>query len=694
MMNKQCIKIVMLTILLLVSICTQAQKVPQVRIIARADSLGGIQLRWAATNASAWKRCNQYGFKLVRYTVLRNKRLLEKPERKLIGEGIKPKPLDGWKTLAETNSYAAIIAQALYGKDFDVSNVDTKGITKIIAQSQEQEQRFGFSLHAADMSFEAAKLAGWGLVDTETKRDEKYLYRIITAAPAHVLKPDTASVFISPAAYEPLPEVDDVTAQFGNRTVMLSWDYSRLASYYTSYFISKSTDGGKTFKRLDGIPVSNLNDQDDKPSQRMYFMDSLSNNTIEYQYRVCGVNSFGEEGPFSTPVIGQGRDVLAFVPGIETAFIDDDDTLKINWSFEEQANILIKGFVINRSDRANGIYRVFTDTLVAIQRNLSLKKVLDATSYITVTAIPKHGDGRTSFPALVQVIDRIPPGTPFGLKARVDTNGIVTLKWNPNTEKDIMGYKVYQALKEGEDLVPLTDSVWLVNTFRDTLNLKLLNKKAWYGVSALDKRFNQSAVSALVEVKKPSLIPPSPAVFTKYETKRDSVILHWINSMDEDIVMHSLQRKLISDSTFTEVLQYPKRKNNIYTDMHLQGGKRYIYCIQAKNESGLITPSSLLELSIPASAGPVKEITRLFAYPQKDQKRIQIVWEDQLPDVAEYRIYRSTKGSPFALWKSIDPPQKGVYDTDVQLNTEYEYAVMATLQSGAYSSMKKVTAKF
>jgi len=691
MMNKQCIKIVMLTILLLVSICTQAQKVPQVRIIARADSLGGIQLRWAATNASVWKRCNQYGFKLVRYTVLRNKKLLEKTERKLIGQGIKPKPLEGWKTLAEKNSYAAIIAQALYGKDFDVGNTDTKGITKIIAQSQEQEQRFGFSLHAADMSFEAAKLAGWGLVDTETKRDEKYLYRIITAAPAHVLKPDTASAFISPAAYEPLPEVDDVTAQFGNRTVMLSWDYSRLLSYYTSYFISKSTDGGKTFNRLQDIPVSNLND---RPSPRMYFMDSLSNNTLEYQYRVCGINSFGEEGPCSTPVIGQGRDVLAFVPGIETAFIDDDDTLKINWSFEEQANILIKGFLINRSDRPNGIYRVFTDTLVATQRHLSLKKALESTSYVTVTAIPKHGEGRTSFPALVQVLDSIPPGTPTGLKACVDTNGIVTLTWNPNTEKDMMGYKVYQVLKEGEDLVPLTDSVWLVNTFRDTLNLKLLNKKVWYGVSALDKRFNQSAISPLVEVKKQSLIPPSPAVFTKYEIKRDSVILHWINSMDEDVVMHSLQRKLISDSTFAEVLQYPKRKNNTYTDMHLQGGKWYIYCIQAKNESGLATSSALLELSIPASAGPVKEITRLFAYPQKDQKRIQIVWDDRLPDVAEYQIYRSIKGNPLTLWKSIVSPQKGIYDTDVEINVEYEYAVMATLQSGSYSAMKKVIANF
>lgn len=671
----------------------KAQINPQVRIIARADSVGKIHLRWAATNSSTWKRCNKYGFRLERYTIIRDKQLLEKPECKQIGGIIKPKPLNEWKTLAEKNNYAAILAQALYGKDFAVSNTEIKGITHIIAQSQEQEQRFSFSLYAADMSFDAAGLAGWGLIDWETRRNEKYLYRIITAAPTRELKTDTASVFISPAEYEPLPMIEDVAAQFGNRTVMLSWDCGRLASYYTSYYVSKSIDGGKTFKRLEGVPVTNFNSRADQSSQRMYLMDSLSNNLMEYQYRVCGISSFGQEGPCSVPVVGHGRELLAFAPSIETAFVDDRGVLQFQWLFEEEGNTLIKGFVINRSDRAGGGYQIFTDTLGAKLRRLNLKKVVEETNYFTITAVPYHGESRTSFPVLVQTIDSIPPSIPSGLKAIIDTSGVVTLSWNPNTERDFFGYKVFQALKEGEDLVPLTDSVWFSNTFLDKLNLNLLNRKVWYGISALDKHYNQSAVSALIEVKKPSRIPPSPAVITRYEIKGDSLQLYWVNSTDGDVKIHSLHRKGPDDEFFVKLIEYSGQSRTSYTDVALQGGKSYAYYIQVQNEAELVTISEPLELSISAKSEFKKEIARLFAYSQKEQKRIQVVWDDQLSDVVEYQLYRAPNGQPLVSWQSVNPLQKGVYDTEVSAGEVYEYGIVAVLKSGRYSAMKRITAK-
>lgn len=116
--------------------------------------------------------------------------------------------------------------------------------------------------------------------------------------------------------------------------------------------------------------------------------------------------------------------------------------------------------------------------------------------------------------------------------------------------------------------------------------------------------------------------------------------------------------------------------------------------MQAKNEGDLTTSSELLEITVPASAGPAKEITRLYARYQKDQKRIEITWDDQLPEVVEYQIYRGTKGQALSFWQTTDPVQKGVYDTDVKAGVLYEYAVMAILKSGAYSAMKRVTIKF
>ncbi len=41
----------------------------------------------------------------------------------------------------------------------------------------------------------------------------------------------------------------------------------------------------------------------------------------------------------------------------------------------------------------------------------------------------------------------MPPAVPSGLKAVVDSNGVVTLTWNKNSERDLMGYKIYRAMK-------------------------------------------------------------------------------------------------------------------------------------------------------------------------------------------------------------------------------------------------------
>ena len=680
--------------LILLNNTSFAQKAAQTRIIARAENTGAIRLRWTTTDAMAWKYSNQHGFKLERYTVLRDKQRLPKPEYKLMnGAIIKAKPLDQWKELAGQDNYAAIIAQALYGKDFQLTSSANKGAAKMIAQSRELEQRFSFAVYAADMSFDAAVLAGWGIIDYDAKVNEKYLYRLSTAAPANVLKPDTCSVFISPKEHEPLPSVKDVFARFGDRNVRLSWDFSKLTKHYVSYLIEKSVDQGKTFQRLKGAPVSDLNAREGKTSTKIYFTDSIANNVV-YQYRVRGINSFGEVGPHSKAVIGQGYEQLSYAPTIKSSFIDDNGILQLKWTFEEASNHLLKGFVIHRSDKIDGRYELFSDTLANTTRSLSAKKTLVNSNYFTLTAIPNYGKGRSSFPILVQAVDSVPPAIPSGLKVTIDTCGIVRLSWDKNTEKDFNGYKIYRALKAGEDLVPLTDGILDKNTFEDQIELNMLNKKVWYGVSALDKRFNQSAVSPLVEVRKPSKIPPSPPVFTKYAIQGDTLKLNWINSNDEDIFTHSLHRKKTSDSTATKVFEYAIGTQTNYADTQLLPGTNYTYYLQAKNDSGLTSNSEPIEIYTPTNAGPAKEITRFYAYPQPNEKRIQLVWDDQLTEVIEYQLYRAINDQTLLSWRSTPSPNKGLYDTDVKMGTSYTYGIQAVLQSGGFSSIKKVTVKY
>lgn len=672
------------------------QAASQIKMIARPDPSGHtIRLRWAATNAALWKLTNQYGFILERYTVLRDKKMLDNPERKVLGATpIKSKPLNDWEAAAKKDQYAAVLAQALFGKDFQVGGGDSKGISRIISQSQETEQRFSFSLFAADMSFEASLLAGWAWVDNDVKPNEKYLYSLTTAIPATVSKPDTAGVFIGAENYEPLPPVQEINAQFGNQAVMLTWDYSRVAGYYTSYYVEKSEDGGKTFRRLSDVPVSNLNENEKKPSKRMYLTDTLRSNTISYQYRVRGIDPFGENGPPSKVIKGQGTNILPFVPGIQSAYVDDKGLLQMEWAFEEKANGMIKGFRLNRADDAGGPYTVWVDSIGANARSLHLKRSVEGSGYFTLTALAKEGESRTSFPVLVQPVDSVAPAIPAGLKAIIDSNGVVTLTWNKNSEKDLMGYKVFRAMKKDEEPVPLVDSVWYGNKFRDKLSLKLLNKKVYYAVTALDNRFNQSELTAFVEVKKPDIIPPSAAVITKYLISGNQVTINWINSVDEDIAAHILYRKAKGDSNYTAVQHFASKSRNSYTDTIQQGSGQYSYYIAAQSEGGLTTPSEALTVSITTGAKGSLQLTRLYAYPQPDQRRVEVVWDDQMQQVSTYQVYKSSGNGAMTLFKTLPAGQKGLYDTDVQPNTAYQYAVLAVLTSGVYSEMKKVTVNY
>lgn len=658
--------------------------------VSKKDNL--INVRWGVTDAQAWQLSNKYGFNVERFTVLRDKKMLAKPERKLIATGLKPKPLAEWENLAKTDNYAAVIAQAIYGEKFEMSGTASNGVANIIAQSQDLEQRFGFSLYAADMSFSGAKMAGWGYTDTDIKSNEKYFYRIKSAIPANQLKIDSAGAYIGMDDYEPLPKIEEVTTNFGDKSVILSWDYARLKSFYNAYYIEKSIDGGTTFNKVSELPITNLNEKQGSASKRMYYIDSLNNNQTKYQYRIAGINPFGELSPYTDVVEGKGKSLLAYVPNIRKNIVDEKGVLQLQWEFDEAGNNQINSFTLNKATTSEGPYLEVVKNISPEKRNLSYDK-LDAANYFTITAVAKEGEGRTSYPVLVQPVDSIPPAIPTGLVAKIDTTGKVTLNWNANKEQDLLGYKIFRALSKGEEAVPLVDSVWFVNSYSDVLSLKMTNKKAWYGVTAIDKRFNQSKLSEMVELKKPSVIPPSPAVITKYKTEGGKVTLNWVNSTDEDVVSHTIYRRIHPDSAWVIVKVFTDTTNS-FVDEKLKGEQNYEYVIEAQNEGKLKTRSEMLMIETTAAAGEKLTLTRLYAYPKLDERRIEIVWEDKLNNVKSYQIYKAQVGGSISLWKVLDAKEKGLFDTDLKINTTYEYGVIAVFQSGAYSEMKTVTVKY
>ncbi len=196
----------------LVAFCVAAQPRDTVRVSVRANVKADmIQLRWAVNSPAAWKQSTRNGFHIERYTVVRNGAMLNPAERvELTAAPLVPKPLNAWQELATANNYAAIIAQALYGEDFQLAGDDAKGVSKFIALAQEMEQRYLVSTYAADLCYPAALLAGWGFEDRTVKPGERYLYRIIPVVPAKGTAVKQGSVYTGLQDYQPLPQPQEL----------------------------------------------------------------------------------------------------------------------------------------------------------------------------------------------------------------------------------------------------------------------------------------------------------------------------------------------------------------------------------------------------------------------------------------------------------------------------------------------------
>lgn len=691
-----------LSSILLILICftavsplsAQRKDSARVAVTARARQ-HSILLRWGMTTSRAWKLGNQYGFQLTRYTVTRDGKLLSSPEVKVLNtHPLRPKPLDDWEKIVQQDQYAAIIAQALYGKDFEVGGGGDKGIASIMAQSAEQEQRFSLSLYAADNSFEAAVMAGWGWEDKEARPNEKYLYRVKSLAPQDRLAVDSGGVFTGIQDYAPLPVPGDVGAVFGDKQVALSWDYSVLKHYYTSWIVERSKDGGKTFEPARSLPVTNLNEKEGRPSTRMYFIDSLENNNTVYQFRVRGISAFGEKGPPSAVTTGKGKHVLMYVPNIRSNQISAQGKMTLTWDFETAGNALIKGFALSQAERESGPYRTVLSNIAPDQRSLQYDQLLPS-NYFTITAVAKEGESTTSFPVLVQPVDSTPPAPPIGLAGTVDSNGVVTLTWKANAEKDMLGYKVFRAGRLNEELSPLVDSIYMKTVYKDTVPVKFLNRKVYYAVAALDKRYNQSGYSAILELKKPDVIPPTSPVFSAYKVVDGQVQLSWVNSGDEDVAAHLLYRKARADTsgrwallqTFRDGAQY-------YADLFTEGGQTYTYILLAKDSSGLESPPTQpITVTVPADPDGIS-IKTVNAYVNREQRYIELSWKDSNVGVNEYQLYKSAGGQPLSLWKVVPASIKMVVDESLKINTVYEYGVRAVNKNGLSGPLKKVKTSY
>jgi uncharacterized protein len=655
--------------------------------IARATKTG-ILIRWAPDNEGAWSLGNRYGYGIERYTILRDGKVLSATEKKASKFVFKPRPLQEWDSLANNNDYAAVLAQAIYGEDFDVEVSDKSGVAQMVNQTQQLTQRFNMSMYAADQSFEAAQYGGLAWHDKEVKANEKYFYRVYSLIPRTIRKTDTALLYIGPGDYEPLPKPSVILPEFSDKTAILKWDFDGFKEFYSSYIIERSSDNGASFQRVSDKPVTKLNETDPKSATgSMLYIDALPGNDTVYQYRIAGISLFGETGPYSDVASGKGMTELPLTPHITHASIAENGNYQLNWEFEDSLNGAVREFQINQAATIQGPYTTQKSGLTGDLRITEID-ALYSSNYYTITVIPKEGSPRTSLPYLLQPEDSIPPAIPADVEATIDSAGIVLVKWKANTENDLAGYKILKANVKGHEFTPLMDSIWQTNEFRDTVNLKNLNQKLYYVVRAVDSRHNQSEFSKVIEVVKPDIIPPTSPVLSAYEVMESGVRLQWVNSSDEDVAVHKLYRRLLSDTISSwALLQEFTDQRTEYIDKECAEGATYSYTVVAADK-GRLESAPAIPLTIAVPEKRVKTgVKKLDALVDRTARSITLNWIQAVDTkiIRRFELFRAQDKQPMSLYKQLDIRDLTFIDTDLQVNSRYQYAIRVVYTNGKYS---------
>jgi hypothetical protein len=638
-----------------------------------------VLLRWAATDAKAWTLLNRYGVVLERETIVRDGKVLDEPESVVLSGILKPEESEKLKKLADEYPIGAIIAQALFGEKFEVSGAGQADVASMIALGQEMQQRYVFSLYAADLCFPVAVEVGWGWEDYTVKENERYLYRVISQAP----EVENGAIFVDMKNTTRFPKALDFYASFSDGNALLSWNYRTLSNLYTAYVLERSMDGN-SFSPVSEIPITYLESDVADENAPFLYVDSIAND-ITYHYRVMGITPFGSTGAYSDTLSGKGTAELTTPPFITQAIPDEKGGADIVWTFDEINEKLIENFSIERSTD-NKTFSILSNNIRKSDRYFHIDRI-PSTSYYVVTANSVNGKSLRSFPVLIQATDTIPPAVPAGLKAQVDSTGVVHLSWDANTDSDLYGYRVFKANTDGEEFIPLNDIAIQSTNYTDTVNINMLNGKAFYAIASLDERYNQSAQGSPIAVIKPAVIPPSAPFIRQVKVENGKNTVYWENGGEETLKGFYVYRTIEKEGIPKRVAAIEDATVLYYEDTDIENGQYTSYRVIAFTENGLVSDFSIEYPVESVNRRKPDSKTRFILTPMEN--RIKIKWSSDAKEIISIQLFKIDDTGSFALFRDGLRNNSEIEDIQVTSGIEYKYMLVVKTNGNIPETIEK-----
>ena len=648
-----------------------------------------ILLRWAPTTPGAWALSNRHGYRVERMLVRDTVSFMSGGYTPIGPDTLRPWPLAAWEPIANEaadDPYAAIVAQALYGDRYELTKSDAE--TTLLAKATEFNNLHAAALLGAEFSAPAARAAALRYEDTDIDTTALYLYRVYSFGSSEAYPIDTAYAAINVRQVDTLPTARIDRVIEGERHVELRWERALNSSRFSAYYVERSADKGRTYTRLTRQPYlsSGLDDADTPANAYYRYTDSVSVNYVPYRYRLIGITPFAELSRPSAPVTGMGRDRTPPPPPYNlTAEQTDEGQMTISWEYlDDPADAA--GFYIARSPKINEGHQRLNREMIPLEDRSYVDDSYNVlgNNFYYIGVIDTAGNGSVAPPVLGNIVDSIPCAAPVGLRGSIDSSGVVTLEWDPNTEIDLIGYMVHAANQSDHVYSNMTDYPVDTTFWQDTIPLKVLTEHIYYKVLALDYNFNYSEFSIPLELKKPDLVPPASPIFKDYRVEPDGIRLTWIPSGSHDVVSHTLSRRALDTPEWTTLWAGTDRTS--YVDNEAPKGHLYEYRIRATDDAEQVSPVAftLTLKALDFAQKPRVEEVQTELLPESDGVRVR--WSYPVDGDYHYLVYRAVDGGQFVSVEYRAAGEESFTDRRVKAGSHYEYAVRVKYADGSWSA--------
>lgn len=645
-----------------------------------------VVLRWVAPNYPLWMAIRKSGVDIYRAELnLTTQTLGEK--KKLTASVLKPMTLEAMKKhFKQNDTIAAMIAQILYGGNA-ASDKNVNNLENLELLEAEQSNRFVYATYLADLYPNVANALALRFVDRSAVKGKSYVYYVksdVKAGTADAL--EESITVVNTSIYSKPEKLQTLDALGLDKSVRIFWNRLEGDSKYTAYLIDRK-EGSQPFSRRNAQPFVNPdNPNDDKDDDVIVFMDSIPKNYVPYQYRVCGITAFGEMGVWADIVI-VGRDLT---PPLEPVNVMANSVggkkVKITWHNRPKENDLA-GYVVGRSENYEGPYTPIDDILYNSTDTVAYD--LRANSYLRnfyiVSAIDTAGNAARSIPAYVVIADSVPPETPIGLIATIDSLGVVKLHWEMGKEIDLAGYNIYRANSSKEEFSVINSVQVKDNSFMDMVDVNSLTKDVYYKIVAFDNSSNPSKYSSVVGIKKPDYIPPVPPQITAFWTEENSVKLKFMASNSSDLKEYYVYRKL--DTVFEKIATLPK-SDSMFVDLKLPEKQQVLwYTLVAIDSAGLHSEQAFPQrITLPTKG---VQLPNLMLSAKKTSEGITISWDKtiQLPKGTKLMLYKSYGRDELEQYMLLDNLKDDFVDVEFKKEEAINYAVRLQIPSGNMSAL-------